>query len=146
MLDPVCTETMLIKTFGSEDCSTQQCEQIELEISPQLGDSLKMSFLSILLICEFISGQSISYAVSTYKKLTSWEFSDYVQSDSSLQVDILVRLDQYWRLVTGFAVIMDQYAIRTRLGWVLSGPVQGSPSAGVNLVITHSLRVDAFQQ
>ena len=108
MLDPVCTETMLIKTFGSEDCSTQQCEQIELEISPQLGDSLKMSFLSILLICEFISGQSISYAVSTYKKLASWEFSDYVQSDSSLQVDILVRLDQYWRLVTGFAVIMDQ--------------------------------------
>ena len=97
MLDPVCTETLLIKTFGFEDCSTQQCEQIELEISPQLGDSLKMSFLSILLICEFISGQSISYAVSTYKKLASREFSDYVQGDSSLQVDILVRLDQYWR-------------------------------------------------
>ena len=40
-------------------------------------------------------------------------------------------------------------AIHTRLGWVLSGPVQGSPPArvtSVNLVITHLLRVDAFQQ
>ena len=44
ILDPVCTETMLIKTFGSENCTTQLCEQVELEISSQLGESLKMSF------------------------------------------------------------------------------------------------------
>ena len=69
MLDPVCTETMLIKTFGSEDCSTQQCEQVKLQISLQLGDRQKMSFLSVPLICEPISGQSISYAVSFYKEL-----------------------------------------------------------------------------
>ena len=151
MLDPVCTETMLIKTFGSEDCSTQQCEQVELEISLQLGDRLKMSFLSVPLICEPISGQSISYAVSFYKELAPLEFSDYAQGDGSLQVDILVGLDQYWRLVTGEVIRCHNgpTAIHTRLGWVLSGPVQGSPPAGVtsvNLVITHSLRVDAFQQ
>jgi len=38
MLDPVCTETMLIKTFGSENCTTQLCELVELEISSQLGE------------------------------------------------------------------------------------------------------------
>ena len=151
MLDPVCSETMLIKTFVSEDCSTQLCEQVELEILLQLGDSLKMSFLSVPLICEPISGRSISYTVSTYKELASLEFSDYAQGDSSLQVDNLVGLDQYWRLVTGQVIRCHNGSIpiHTRLGWVLSGPIQGSPPAGVtsvNLVITHLLRVDAFQQ
>ena len=37
MLDPVCTETMLIKTFGSENCSTQLCEAVELEVSQVFG-------------------------------------------------------------------------------------------------------------
>ena len=71
MLNPVYTETMLIKTVGSENCSTQLCEVVEL---PQIGENLKMSFLSVLLICEPISGQSISYAVSAYKELASLEF------------------------------------------------------------------------
>lgn len=52
MLDPLCAETMLIKTFGSENCSTQLCEVVELEVSPQIGGILKMSFLSVSLICE----------------------------------------------------------------------------------------------
>ena len=54
-----------------------------------------MSFLSVPLICEPISGQSISYGVSTYKELASLEFSDYSQGNSSLEVDILV----WFRLV-----------------------------------------------
>ena len=124
-LDPICTETMLIKTFGSENCSTQLCEVVELEVSPQIGGSLKMSFLSVPLICEPISGQSIPYAVSTYKELASLEFSDYSQGDSSLKVDILIGLDQYWKLVTGEVIrcLNGPTAVHTRLGWVLSRPV-----------------------
>ena len=110
-----------------------------------------MSFLSVPLICEPISGQSISYAVSTHKELASLEFSDYTQGDSSLKVDILVGLDQYWKLVTGEVIrcLNGPTAVHTRLGWVLSGPVQGSPPPGivsVNLVNTYSLMVDAYQQ
>ena len=101
MLDPVCTETMLIKTFGSENCSRQLCEVVELEVSLQVGGNLKMSFLSVPLICEPISGQSISYAVSIHEELAFLEFSDYTQGDSSFKVHILVGLDQYWKLVTG---------------------------------------------
>ena len=150
-LDPICTETMLIKTFGSENCSTQLCEVVELEVSPQIGGSLKMSFLSVPLICEPISGQSIPYAVSTYKELASLEFSDYSQGDSSLKVDILIGLYQYWKLVTGEVIrcLNGPTAVHIRLGWVLSGPVLGSPPPGiasVNLVNTHSLRVDAYQR
>ena len=85
MLDPICTKTMLIKTFGSENCSSQLCEVVELEVSLRVGGSLNMSFLSVPLICEPISGQSISYAVSTHEELASLEFSDYTQGDSSFK-------------------------------------------------------------
>ena len=110
-----------------------------------------MSFLTVPLICEPISGQSTSYAVSTYKELASLEFSDYSQGDSSLKVDILVGLDQYWKLVTGKVIrcFNGLTAVHTRLGWELSGPVQGSPPPGivsVNFVNTYSLRVDAYRE
>ena len=111
---------------------------------------MKMTFLSVPLICEPISGQSTAYAVNNYKDLASLEFSDYSQGDSDLKVDILVGLDQYWKLVTGKIIHCPNgpTAVHTRLGWVLSGPVQGSSlvTSSVNLITTHSLRVDAYQQ
>jgi len=150
MLDPVCTETMLIKTFGAENCSRQVCDVVELEVALQTEGSMRMSFLSVPSICEPISGQAVTYAIGSYKELESLKFSDYSQGDGDVEVDILVGLDQYWKLVTGEVVhcLNGPTAVYTRLGWVLSGPVQGSPSgtSSVNLITTHSLRVDAYQQ
>jgi len=113
---------------------------------------MKMSFLSLPLICEPILGQSISYAIDTYQELASLKFSDYPQGggENNFEVDILVGLDQYWKLVKGNVVHCQggPTAVHTRLGWVLSGPVQGSPLgiSSVNLFTTHSLRVDAYRQ
>ena len=108
---------------------------------------MKMTFLLVPLICEPISGQSISYAVDNYKELASLEFSDYSQGDSNLKVDILVGLYQYWKLVTGKVICCTNgsTAVHTR---VLSGAVQGSSPgiSAVNLVTTHSLRVDAYRR
>jgi len=150
MLDSICTETMLIKTFGSENCSSQVCDVVELDVLLQTGGSMKMSFLSVPLICEPISGQSISHAIDTYQELESLKFSDCPQGgENNLEVDILVGLDQYWKLVTGNVVHCQggPTAVHTRLGWVLSGPVQGSPPgiSSVHLFTTHSLRVDAYR-
>ena len=150
MLDPVCTETMLIKTFGAENCSRQVRDVVELEVALQTEGSMRMSFLSVPSICEPISGQAVTYAIGSYKELESLKFSDYSQGDGDVEVDILVGLDQYWKLVTGEVVhcLNGPTAVYTRLGWVLSGPVQGSPSgtSSVNLITTHSLWVDAYQQ
>ena len=74
--------------------------------------------------CHDLSAVTI---VSTHEELASLEFSDYTQGDSSLKVDILVSLDQYWKLVTGEVIrcLNGPTPVHTRLGWVLSGPVQG---------------------
>lgn len=60
----------------------------------------------------------------------------------------MIGADQYYQLVTG-EMIHERNgltAIHTKLGWVLSGPVCGvSQIASTNLVMTHTLLVDAYQ-
>ena len=74
------------------------CEVVELEVTLEGGEHMKMTFLSVPLICEPISGQSTAYAINNYKGLASLEFSDYSQGDSDLKVDILVGLDVgHWK-------------------------------------------------
>ena len=43
-------------------------------------------------------------------------------------IDILIGSDQYWQLVTGEVVKSKSgpTAMNTKLGWVLSGPVESS--------------------
>jgi len=76
---------MLIKTFGSENCSSQVCDVVELDVLLQTRGSVKMSFLSVPLICEPISGQSISHAIDTYQELASLKFSDCLQGGGGEQ-------------------------------------------------------------
>jgi len=53
---------------------------------------------------------------------------------------MLVGSDNYWRLVTG------KLEVHKRLGWVLSGPVEGliSWKTSCNLVTTHALEIDTY--
>lgn len=58
----------------------------------------------------------------------------------------MIGSDHYWKLVTGETMRGSggPTAIQTRLGWVLSGPMEGlSQTHAVNLVSTHTLRTDA---
>lgn len=81
---------------------------------------------------------------STYQHLSDLDLADFSYGDEDLEVDILIGSDHYWKLVTGEVVRgpCGPAAIQTRLGWVLSGPVDVSTSA-VNPVSTHTLRTDA---
>jgi hypothetical protein len=60
-------------------------------------------------------------------------------------LDILIGSDYYWQLVTGHVIHGDDgpTAMHTKLGWVLSGPVKGTPPdshSNVNIGSTHVLR------
>ena len=63
--------------------------------------------------------------------------------------DIHIGCDQYWNLVTGEVRRGEKgpTAINTRLGWVLSGPVEETLilnfNPAVNLATTHVLRCAA---
>lgn len=149
LLQPIRTETMLIKTFGAENQNNKACEVVELGVHLRNGRGLNMSFLSVPLICEPISSQPIAFATDIYKQFASLELADYSHGDKGLEVDILVGSDQYWKLVTGEVIHQHDgpTAIHTRLGWVLSGPIQGLSQqvSSVNLVSTHALMIDIYQ-
>ena len=80
--------------------------------------------------------------------MANLELADNSCGNDSLNVDILIGSDNYWKLVTG--KVMHEadgpMAVHTRLGWVLSGPVEGLACQGTlaSLVTTHALAVDTY--
>ena len=78
------------------------------------------------------------------------ELADSGDLSGELEIDILVGSDHYWEVVTGRIIrgASGPAAVETKLGWVLSGPVEGAAqeNTAINFISTHSLRVDAFTE
>ena len=75
------------------------------------------------LISAPVQGQYLNRAVKNYPHLANLQLANDCEGDAPS--DLLVGADQYWNLVTG-GVIREESgptAIDTKLGWVLSGPV-----------------------
>ena len=144
-LNPRHTETMVIRTFGSQSETKQVCKLVSLGVVSRDGRSLQLSFLTVPFICEPLTSQPIMYAKENYRHLADLDLADSACEDDRLSVDILVGSDNYWKLVTGEIINGDSgpTAIKTRLGWVLAGPVEGIASHNsTNLVVTHTMAVD----
>ena len=122
---------MLIKTFGSKEKS-QTSGVVHLSIKLLDGKDMQTSAHSVPLICEPLTGQTEALAKNMYEHLSGLHLADYSTESAPADVDVLIGSDQYWQLV------------HTRLGWVLSGPVEGSThntDPSVNLVSSiHVLR------
>ena len=119
-------ETLLVKTFAADEGRVQACGVVNLSVMKRAGTDMGLSLLSILTICEPLTGQPITYATSRFQYLSSLDLAD---SGDSLEVGVLIGVDQYWKIVTGKVVkgIAGPPAIETAFGWILSGPVQVSP-------------------
>ena len=146
-LSPQCSETMLIRTFGSQSEARQVCDVVSLGMVTKDGRSLQFSVLTVPFICEPLTSQPTLYASENYPHLANLELADYANEQDELSVDVLVGSDHYWKLVTGDIVSAEvgPTAVRTRLGWVLAGPVEGiSSHTSTNLVVTHTMTTDAY--
>ena len=87
-----------------------------------------------------IANQTIEVAQQYYPHLQGLPLADYSRGDEELEVDIMIREDYYWSVVQNNIVrgeFHDPVAIRTRLGYVLSGPVNvansGQSPSSVNM-------------
>ena len=110
---------------------------------------MQLSLYVVPMICEPLVSQPISACAREDQHLASLDLADYSESEHSLEVDVLVRSDYYWDLVTGGVSrgSNGSTAIHIKLGWVLSGPTCSKEldHCSVNLVTTHVLRVDTQQ-
>ena len=66
------------------------------------GETLEIAALVVPLICSPLTSQSITTSAGEcHKYLLGLELADSADSDDILGVDVLIRSDWYWSLVTG---------------------------------------------
>ena len=136
------TETLVVKTFGSDAGLSQVCDLVNVARG---GDEITMPLLAVPTICEPICGQPITLASRWYPYLSVLDLADHSDTESRLDVGILIGADLYWSVVTGRTRQGNgPTAIETKLGWVLSGPATGlsCESTSMGLFSCHTLKAE----
>ena len=108
---PTERKEIIIKTFGSNEKSLRDCDVVKVDLQTKKDGVLRLDALVVPFICDPLMCQPTSETSETYLHLDGLELADPISSDETLQADMLVGSDHYWRIVTG----------RTRRGG--SGPV-----------------------
>ena len=152
-LTPENVQCLSIVTFGSRKEGSQNCEVVRVGMKTRGGSDIVLVLFAIPLICEPLASQSISHCAERYYHLSQLNLADPPNSETQLEVDVLIGSDYYWELATGEVLRGERggpVAINTKLGWVLSGPAPDieSHQASVSLVAahpitTHTLRVNS---
>ena len=105
------------------------------------GGSIELTFLLVPLLCEPLLNQPILQAVEKYRYLANLQLADHSYENDCLGVNMLVGSDNYWKLMIGEVICEGDgpMAVETKLGWVLSGPIEGllCQSTLGNLVMYH---------
>lgn len=104
-----------------------------------------MTALVVPLICSPLASQPISVSRDSHEHLLGLELADSDDGSDNFEVDVLIRSDWYWSLVTGRVIRgrTGPTAVHTKVGWILSGSV--TKQVAVNLTLsspTHTLKVD----
>ncbi|KAL5474082.1 hypothetical protein EMCRGX_G028656 [Ephydatia muelleri] len=139
------TETLVVKTFGSDAGLSQVCDLVNVCVRARGGDEITMPLLAVPTICEPICGQPITLASRRYPYLSVLDLADHSDTESRLDVGILIGADLYWSVVTGRTRQGNgPTAIETKLGWVLSGPATGlsCESTSMSLLSCHTLKAE----
>ena len=104
-----------------------------------------MTALAVPLICSPLKDQAVQFSQQSYSHLADLELADHPTEDCDSEVDVLIGNDFYWSFFTGDMKRGESgpVAMKTSLGWVLSGPMPHAPGSGsdVNLVTCHTLRL-----
>ena len=129
-------EKLHLNTFGDDHFKECQCEVVKFKLfKPGMKDHVLIEALSFLTICTPLPPVM---KLDDYPCLKELELADDLTNQSTA-IDVLIGSDYYWALVTGEVLRTDggPTAVRSKLGWLLSGPIQGSH----NLVTVTNLAI-----
>ena len=114
------TQEINLNTFGSERFKKKKCSQVRFNID--LGDrALSITALTHPVICSPLA-TPVEY--KQYAHLQGLNFADSLDSGSDA-IDILLGADYFYEVVTGEIRrgSVGPVAISSKLGWLISGPV-----------------------
>ena len=145
-------EKLMIKTFGSETGQIQSRDLVQLCVQgTTLETFLYVTAYAVPIICSPLQNQAVNFAASTYQHLSGLLLADSISADkneNNVEVDVFIGADYYWHFLTG-AIKRGESgptALQTKVGWVLSGPVNNFslPLVSRFALVSRSARNIAF--
>ena len=120
-------ERLGIQAFGSKEAEVRVREVVDVCLSPL--DGRERVVITCYVVDEISSISNVHPEVvrQMYTHLTGIWFSDVCRAEETLAVDILIGSDAIWEFQEGTSIRGgpgEPVAIKTKLGWVLSGPLK----------------------
>ena len=137
------TEFLSIGAFGGGSTRGKEHDVVEIGINSDTSETIFMRAVVVEKICNTLQDQRISVA-KDYEHLKGLQLADK-NDGSSVDVEVLVGLDNYWRIVTGEIIrgTSGPVAIHTKFGYILSGPwrsasfmVANEPAVNTSLLVS----------
>ena len=126
-LQPVRQEGLSVKTFGASEAETKLRDVVDIEFFRVTGQqSAKVQCYVVEEIAN-IPNERIDIVKKNFDHFEQIYFSDVTRHGESLQVDILIGANFLWEFMSGQTIRggpQERVAIKTMLGWVLSGPLK----------------------
>jgi len=95
-LQRVQQQKLSILIFGSSKGDTKHCEVVHIGITTRGGQDEVLELLTVPHICEPLAPQPIDLCSTLFSHLSSLMLADTHQSDTPLDVHMLIDLDFYW--------------------------------------------------
>ena len=144
-LPVVATESLRIKTFGNTANYESSYDVVQLSVKTKDHGTLNVTALVVPTIYHPLTSQPINHSQECYDHLKGLELADTADASDKLEVDVLIGSDLYWTLVTGRVIRgkSGPIAIHTKVGWVLSGPINNHEvTVNLTLISTYALKID----
>ena len=147
-LETVQTDNLVIATFGAEKQRVKAVNLVKLTVrKEETNFERNMNVYAVPKICSELKSQDIESVKKRYPHLNGIEFADHKAEDGVMEIDLLIGSDYMWDFLNDETIRGESgqpVAISTKVGWLLSGPVEAQlkerPSS-INFQSTHVLRV-----
>ena len=128
-LKKVRRERLGIKAFGSKEAEECERDVVEFDLVPLKGEKKKVK-VSCFVVDNItsIANIHVEHVKKLYPHLQMIYFSDVSRFEERLNIHVLIGADFQWEFMEGEEIRGGPHqpvAVKTTLGWVLSGPLKG---------------------
>ena len=99
-------ETLIIKTFGSDQGTLQTCDIVQFCVRSPYNDlNIYVNAYVTPVVCATLRNQAIKFAASSYAHLASLPLADFpVKGEEDLSIDILIGSNYYWLFLSAMSI------------------------------------------
>ena len=143
-----------IKAFGATKGEVKLVDIVAINVCTreQPGKVVKVRVLVVPLICLPVANQFVDNTKKRYPVLSEIQLADDNKNSTDMEIDILIGANYLCNFVSSESIQVTRFlrAIRTNLGWVLNGTVEGAPdersSAEISSVLTMHVQEEETTQ